>query len=204
MALRRVSKELKDIQNEGGGFIQKYNMISNKKMKLLFIGFMRSAIANYRSKYLFVTMDIVTIGTTFCDPYYKTKVFVPISAGSIADDLLHWNAHWMGPENSPYEGGVYILDIQFPQDYPFKPPKIRFITKIYHCNINDKGGICLEIPKQDWSPAITIQKALLSIYSLLSDPNPDDPLRPEIAKLYKSNRKEHDRIAKEWTIKYAQ
>jgi len=125
------------------------------------------------------------------------------SAGPVGDDLFKWKATIMGPQNSAYDGGVFFLDINFPQDYPFKPPNVRFQTKMYHCNVNDKGGICLDILKDNWSPALTISKVLLSICSLLTDPNPDDPLVPEIAKLYKTNRKEHDKIAAEWTRKYA-
>ena len=126
------------------------------------------------------------------------------SAGPVGDDLFTWNATISGPGDSPYDGGVFFLSISFPQDYPFKPPKIKFTTKIYHCNVNDKGGICLDILKDNWSPALTISKVLLSICSLLTDPNPDDPLVPNIAKLYKTNRKQHDKIAREWTVKYAQ
>jgi len=110
------------------------------------------------------------------------------SAGPVGDDLFKWKATIMGPQNSAYDGGVFFLDINFPQDYPFKPPNVRFQTKMYHCNVNDKGGICLDILKDNWSPALTISKVLLSICSLLTDPNPDDPLVPEIAKLYKTNR----------------
>jgi len=109
----------------------------------------------------------------------------------------------MGPPDSPYEGGVFFLDIQFPQDYPFKPPKVRFTTKIYHCNVNDQGGICLDILKGEWSPALTISKVLLSICSLLTDPNPDDPLVAEIARVYKNDKNKHDATAREWTRKYA-
>eukprot|EP01084_Bolivina_argentea_P016554 30957_1 len=126
------------------------------------------------------------------------------SAGPIGDDLFHWNGMIVGPADSPYDGGVFFLDIKFPQDYPFKPPRIRFSTKIYHCNINYKGGISLDILKDNWSPALTISKCLLSICSLLVDPNPDDPLVPDIAKLYKTNRKRHDKIANEWAMKYAE
>mmetsp|Transcript_20799 Transcript_20799/g.23134 ORF Transcript_20799/g.23134 Transcript_20799/m.23134 type:complete len:152 (+) Transcript_20799:27-482(+) len=125
------------------------------------------------------------------------------SAGPLAEDLFHWQATIMGPGESPFENGVFMLDIRFPKDYPFKPPKIKFLTKIYHCNVNDKGGICLDILKDHWSPALTISKVLLSICSLLTDPNPEDPLVPEIAELYKKNRAAHDKKAREWTQKYA-
>ena len=109
----------------------------------------------------------------------------------------------MGPDESPYAGGVFFLNIHFPTDYPFKPPKVTFTTRIYHCNINSNGSICLDILKDQWSPALTISKVLLSISSMLTDANPDDPLVPEIAHLYKTNREKHDSHAKEWTKKYA-
>lgn len=125
------------------------------------------------------------------------------SAGPVGDDLFHWQATIMGPEDSPYAGGVYFLNIYFPADYPFKPPKVNFTTRIYHCNINANGGICLDILKDQWSPALTISKVLLSICSLLTDANPDDPLVPEIAQIYRTDRARHDATAREWTAKYA-
>ncbi|KAJ1996406.1 Ubiquitin-conjugating enzyme E2 4 [Coemansia sp. RSA 1358] len=125
------------------------------------------------------------------------------SAGPIGEDLFHWQATIMGPKDSPYNGGVFFLSIHFPTDYPFKPPKITFTTKIYHPNINSNGSICLDILKDQWSPALTISKVLLSICSLLTDPNPDDPLVPEIAHIYKTDRHRYESIAKEWTQKYA-
>ena len=97
-----------------------------------------------------------------------------------------------GPKDTPYESGTFHLDISFPDDYPFKPPKVIFKTPIYHCNINKKGHICLDILKSQWSPALTLSKVLLSVSSLLSDPNPNDPLVPEIANLYKKNKNKHD------------
>ncbi|KAJ6240991.1 ubiquitin-conjugating enzyme e2 e3 [Anaeramoeba flamelloides] len=125
------------------------------------------------------------------------------SAGPNGSDLYKWSATIMGPDESPYERGIFFLDITFPKEYPFKPPKIIFRTKIYHCNINSKGQICLDILKDNWSPALTISKVLLSISSLLTEPNPDDPLVLSIAQQYKKNKQKHDRIAREYTQKYA-
>ena len=118
------------------------------------------------------------------------------SAGPVGDDLFHWQSTIMGPKDSPYENGIFFLNINFPTDYPFKPPKVQFTTKIYHCNVNSNGSICLDILQSQWSPALTISKVLLSVCSLLTDPNPDDPLVPEIARAYKSDRKKHDDTAK--------
>jgi ubiquitin-conjugating enzyme E2 D/E len=126
------------------------------------------------------------------------------SAGPIDEkDQYHWQATIMGPDDSPYAGGVFFLNIHFPTDYPFKPAKINFTTRIYHPNINSNGSICLDILKEQWSPALTISKVLLSISSLLTDPNPDDPLVPEIAQIFKSDRTKYEATAKEWTRKYA-
>ena len=126
------------------------------------------------------------------------------SAGPISkDDLTKWQATIFGPEGTPYHMGIFKLNITFTNEFPFKPPKIYFKTPIYHCNINKRGGICLDILKEAWSPALTLDKVLLSICSLLSDPNPDDPLVPELANLYKKNRAKYDSNAREYTIMYA-
>ena len=126
------------------------------------------------------------------------------SAGPKDDsDLFNWQATLLGPTESPYEGGMFNLDIKFPQEYPFKPPKIYFTTRIYHPNINSSGGICLDILKDQWSPALTIAKVLLSICSLLTDPNPDDPLVIPIAELYKNNIEEYKLKARTYTLQYA-
>tara|TARA_B100001142_G_C14278681_1_gene633965 strand:- start:968 stop:1411 length:444 start_codon:yes stop_codon:yes gene_type:complete len=126
------------------------------------------------------------------------------SAAPEKEDIFHWTATIIGPAGSVYEGGIFNLSIEFPPNYPFKPPKIRFITRIYHPNINMSGGICLDILKDQWSPALTISKVLISICSLLDDPNPDDPLVPEIADIYVKNRLQYDLTAREWTQFYAQ
>ena len=121
--------------------------------------------------------------------------------------------------DSPFQGGLFFLAIHFPTDYPFKPPKVNFTTRIYHPNINSNGSICLDILRDEWSPSLTISKGnlpcerkntprliitvLLSICSMLTDPNPDDPLVPEIAHVYKTNRSKYEETAREWTRKYA-
>ena len=127
-----------------------------------------------------------------------------ITAGPVSEDnIFCWSATLIGPKDSPYEGGIFLLNINFPQDYPFKPPKINFQTKIFHPNINSGGSICLDILNSQWSPALTLSKTLLSISSLLTDPNPDDPLVSNIATMYKNDRAKYNEEAKLWTSKYA-
>jgi len=126
------------------------------------------------------------------------------TAGPITEsDMSIWEAMIFGPADSPFQGGMFALTIRFPSDYPFKPPIITFKTKIYHPNINAAGGICLDILKTQWSPALTISKVLLSILSLLTDANPDDPLVPEIATIYRNNREAYNATAREWTQRFA-
>ncbi|KAM8783542.1 ubiquitin-conjugating enzyme E2 E1-like [Rhynchonycteris naso] len=124
-------------------------------------------------------------------------------AGPKGDNIYEWRSTILGPPGSVYEGGVFFLDITFTPEYPFKPPKVTFRTRIYHCNINSQGVICLDILKDNWSPALTISKVLLSICSLLTDCNPADPLVGSIATQYMTNRAEHDRMARQWTKRYA-
>eukprot|EP00161_Ancyromonas_sigmoides_P017040 TRINITY_DN4601_c1_g2_i1.p1 TRINITY_DN4601_c1_g2~~TRINITY_DN4601_c1_g2_i1.p1 ORF type:complete len:164 (+),score=64.26 TRINITY_DN4601_c1_g2_i1:69-560(+) len=125
------------------------------------------------------------------------------SAGPKGESLYEWVATIQGPKGSPYEGGVFFLDITFPTDYPFKPPKVVYRTRIYHCNINSNGAICLDVLKDQWSPALTISKVLLSICSLLTDANPHDPLVGSIAQQYLQDREAHDDMARSWTKRYA-
>ncbi|CDY65274.1 hypothetical protein Bca4012_072695 [Brassica carinata] len=97
-----------------------------------------------------------------------------------SNNLFKWNAMIQGPEGTPYAGGMFSIDIKFPKNYPFTAPKFTFKTQIYHPNINSEGSICLNILKDKWSPPLTVEKVLLSMTSLLVDPNPDDPLVGEI------------------------
>ena len=129
---------------------------------------------------------------------------VGCSAGPVDDDdMYNWQGYIAGPEDTPYAGGVFFLKIEFPSDYPFKPPKIAFTTKVYHPNVNSNGSIWVDILKDQWSSAITISKVLISISTLLDDANPDDPLVPEIAQEYLYDRETYNKKAKEWTQLYA-
>ena len=105
------------------------------------------------------------------------------SAGLVNNNLFTWEATIIGPCNTVYSGGIFRLIISFPNNYPFKPPKVKFKTRMYHPNIDNFGSICLDILKKNWSPVLNIVKLLLSICSLLTDPNPDDPLNMEAANL---------------------
>ncbi|CAE7070982.1 unnamed protein product [Rhizoctonia solani] len=118
--------------------------------------------------------------------------------------LFEWNGTLPGPEGSVYEGGEFHVEITLPSDYPFHSPRLRFKTKIYHMNINDQGGICLDILKTTWSPALSLYKVMLSLSSLLTDPNPSDPLVPAIANEYTRRRKVHDSTARRWVQLHAQ
>ncbi|XP_014243920.1 ubiquitin-conjugating enzyme E2 N-like [Cimex lectularius] len=108
-----------------------------------------------------------------------------------------------GPADSPFEGGSFKLELFLPEEYPMSAPKVRFVTKIFHPNIDKLGRICLDILKDKWSPALQIRTVLLSIQALLSAPNPDDPLANDVAELWKVNEAQALITAREWTIKFA-
>lgn len=82
-------------------------------------------------------------------------------------------------------------------------PKVRFLTKIYHPNVDKLGRICLDILKDKWSPALQIRTVLLSIQALMSAPNPDDPLDENIARHWKTNEADAMNTARQWTAAYA-
>jgi len=115
----------------------------------------------------------------------------------------HFDIKISGSTGTDYEGGEFKLELFLPKEYPMVPPKVHFLTKIYHPNIDRVGRICLDILKDKWSPALQIDKVCLSIQLLLQNPNPDDPLDPKIAEQYRNDRKAAGKIAKKWTKTYA-
>ncbi|GBE60276.1 ubiquitin-conjugating enzyme [Babesia ovata] len=127
-----------------------------------------------------------------------------VDAHTVDGDIYTWKGYIKGPIQTPYEGGHFMLAIKIPQDYPYSPPKIHFETKIWHPNISSEtGAICLDILKNEWSPALTIRTALLSIQALLSAPEPDDPQDAEVASMYRRNYGEFERTARLWTTNFA-
>lgn len=119
-------------------------------------------------------------------------------------DLTHLAGFFNGPPGTPYEKGVFKVDIKIPNEYPFKPPVMKFLTKIYHPNISSvTGAICLDILKDAWTPILTLKSSLISLQSLLQSPEPNDPQDAEVAKHYISNKAGFEDTAAYWTKVYA-
>ncbi|KAJ2445562.1 ubiquitin-conjugating enzyme E2 N, partial [Coemansia sp. RSA 2424] len=112
-----------------------------------------------------------------------------IEADLIDDNIRYFSVRMNGPNDSPYADGCFLLELFLPDEYPMSPPKVRFLTKMYHPNIDKLGRICLDILKDKWSPALQIRTVLLSIQALLSAPNPDDPLANDVAEQWKTDEK---------------
>ncbi|KAG9389611.1 Ubiquitin--protein ligase [Carpediemonas membranifera] len=127
-----------------------------------------------------------------------------ISASVNEDNMHHFNIHLSGPSETCYAGGQFRLELYIPDNYPMAPPKVRFLTPVWHPNVDRLGRICLNILTQnEWSPALQIRGVLLSIQALMSTPNPDDPLNNAAAKVWIEEPEKAMQIAKEWTEKYA-
>lgn len=137
---------------------------------------------------------------------------VGIYAEPYPDNFRHFKVKIAGPTGTPFEGGMFHLELYLPEEYPMVPPKVLFLTRIYHPNIDKLGTslpsptigrICLDILKDKWSPALLIKAVLLSIQALLSAPNPDDPLDNDIAHVWKTDLKKARETAAQWTALYA-
>lgn len=119
-------------------------------------------------------------------------------------DIHHLKGSFLGPPGTPYEGGIFVVDIEVPMEYPFKPPKMKFDTKVYHPNVSSvTGAICLDILKNAWSPVITLKSALISLQALLQSPEPNDPQDAEVAQHYLRDRESFNKTAAFWTKLYA-
>ena len=126
------------------------------------------------------------------------------SAGLDGDDIYNWTATIMGPTATPYHGGVFYLNITFPQNYPFKPPKVHFVTKIYHPNVTASSGeVCPELLTENWKPHLNIRYIMECLRTLLICPNPTNPLDEQIGLHYIENRDEFNALAEKWTKMHA-
>ena len=125
------------------------------------------------------------------------------SIGFDKNNIQNIKATLFGPKDTPYENGVFYLNIYISNNYPFYPLHVKFTTPIYHPNISNTGEICLNILKKDWSPILTIKKVLLGISALLTNPNPDDPLQSDVADIYIKNKKLYEQNVKEYVLAYA-
>ncbi|KAJ6527125.1 ubiquitin-conjugating enzyme/RWD-like protein [Mycena capillaripes] len=117
---------------------------------------------------------------------------------------FHLKGSFPGPEDTPYEGGLFEVDIIIPDSYPFQPVKMKFLTKVYHPNVSSaSGAICLDILKDAWSPVLTLKSTLISLQSLLCSPEPNDPQDAEVAKHYTTSKGSFEETARYWTKTYA-
>jgi ubiquitin-conjugating enzyme E2 N len=133
----------------------------------------------------------------------ESDPIVGIYAIPVPENPRYFNVSISGPKDSPYEGGLFKLQLYLPEEYPMVPPKCLFMTKIYHPNIDFLGRICLDILKTNWSPALQIRAVLLSIQSLLNEPNTADPLNEKVNEHWLRDKKDAEKTAREWTLKYA-
>ena len=111
----------------------------------------------------------------------------------MGDDLSRWQVKVQGPPESSFEGGNFTLLVTFPPDYPFKPPKVKFETRIFHPNINHSGDICLDTLASQWAPSFSMAQVMLSIIQLLSHPNPSDPINLEAARMLQQDPESYHR-----------
>lgn len=114
-----------------------------------------------------------------------------VSASPIPDNVMTWNAVIIGPADTPFEDGTFRLVMQFEEQYPNKPPQVKFISQMFHPNVYATGELCLDILQNRWSPTYDVAAVLTSIQSLLNDPNTGSPANVEASNLYKDNRKEY-------------
>ena len=120
-------------------------------------------------------------------------------------DITHWQITLIPPVGTDYEGGFYKIEAKFLEDYPDSAPQLKFVTKIFHCNVDESSGhICVNSIKDDWKPSLTMEDVLNHIMILLYKQNPDSPMNGYAADLYrKKNKTEFLAKVKEYSKKYA-
>lgn len=134
----------------------------------------------------------------------KADSLSKIQAETVGDSLTNLKGSFPGPPGTPYEGGTFEVSITIPNEYPFKPPVMKFTTKIWHPNVSSQtGAICLDTLTTGWSPVLTIKSAMISLQSLLSSPEPKDPQDAVVARQLIKSPEEFNRNAKDWAVKYA-
>lgn len=138
----------------------------------------------------------------FCFPPQVAKCAIKVEL--VNDNYTELRGEIAGPPDTPYEGGTFVLEIHVPETYPFNPPKVRFITKIWHPNISSvTGAICLDILKDQWAAAMTLRTVLLSLQALLAAAEPDDPQDAVVARQFKENPEMFKLTAQHWAQVYA-
>jgi len=140
--------------------------------------------------------------------FHKLKIETPLEWASVSlvgDDITSWIATVKGPKDSPYENGLFQVELKFPDVFPMKPPAVRFITKIYHPSVSMKanGQICQDVVEANWSPVLTVQTILERIQAMMIAPTADSPLEADIGEVFTNDRKKFNATAKEWTKKFA-
>ena len=126
---------------------------------------------------------------------------IGIAASPDPNNIMVWNAVIFGPQGTPFEDGTFKLLITFTETYPSKPPKVKFITEMFHPNIYQDGSLCLDILQNRWSPTFDVSSILTSIQSLLNDPNPDSPANSKAATMFTNNRIEYEKCVREMVEK---
>ncbi|RFU81237.1 ubiquitin-conjugating enzyme [Trichoderma arundinaceum] len=134
-----------------------------------------------------------------------------ITAGPVSeDDLLHWECLIQGPEGTPFEGGVFPAELKFPKDYPLAPPTMKFLADMWHPNVYPSGLVCISIlhpPGDDpnhyehaserWSPIQSVEKILISVMSMLAEPNDESPANVEAAKMWRERRDDYEKTVRD-------
>merc|ERR1711970_1297180 len=128
-----------------------------------------------------------------------------VSGAPTDNNILLWNAVIFGPADTPFEDGTFKLTIEFTEEYPNKPPVVRFTSKMFHPNVYADGSICLDILQNRWSPTYDVSSILTSIQSLLDEPNPNSPANSQAAQLYQENKREYEKrvsaiVEQSWLI----